>query len=150
MKHVILASLLALSATAALAQVEVKDPWVRATVQQQKTTGAFMQLTAKQDARLVEVRSPAAGVVEIHQMSMENHIMRMRAVPGLDLPAGTAVDLKPGGYHIMLVNLKQQIKDGDLVPVTLVVEGKDKKRQAIELQVPARPLNGAAADAIKH
>lgn len=150
MKHVILASLLALSATAALAQVEVKDPWVRATVQQQKTTGAFMQLSAKQDARLVEVRSPAAGVVEIHQMSMANHIMRMRAVPGLDLPAGKAIDLKPGGYHIMLVNLKQQIKDGDLVPVTLVVEGKDKKRQTIELQVPARPLNGAAADAIKH
>lgn len=150
MKHVILASLLALSTTAALAQVEVKDPWVRATVQQQKTTGAFMQLSAKQDARLVEVRSPAAGVVEIHQMSMANHIMRMRAVPGLDLPAGKAVDLKPGGYHIMLVNLKQQIKDGDLVPVTLVVEGKDKKRQTIELQVPARPLNGAAADAIKH
>lgn len=150
MKHVILASLLALSATAALAQVEVKDPWVRATVQQQKTTGAFMQLSAKQDARLVEVRSPAAGVVEIHQMSMENNIMRMRSVPGLDLPAGKAIDLKPGGYHIMLVNLKQQIKDGDLVPVTLVVEGKDKKRQTIELQVPARPLNGAAADAIKH
>ncbi|MDP3843888.1 MAG: copper chaperone PCu(A)C [Oxalobacteraceae bacterium] len=150
MKHVILASLLALSATAALAQVEVKDPWVRATVQQQKTTGAFMQLSARQDARLVEVRSPAAGVVEIHQMSMANNIMRMRAVPGLDLPAGKPVDLKPGGYHIMLVNLKQQIKAGDLVPLTLVVEGKDKQRQTIALQVPARPLNGAAADAIKH
>lgn len=150
MKHVILASLLTLSATAALAQVDVKDPWVRATVQQQKTTGAFMQLTAIQDARLVEARSPAAGTVEIHEMSMNNNIMRMRAIPGLDLPAGKAVSLKPGGYHIMLINLKQQVKDGDLIPVTLVIEDKDKKRQTIELQVPARPLNSAAPDAIKH
>lgn len=150
MKNVILASLLALSATAALAQVEVKDPWVRATVQQQKTTGAFMQLTAIQDARLVEIRSPAADTVEIHQMSMANNIMRMRAVPELELPAGKAVDLKPGGYHIMLINLKQQVKDGDLVPVTLVFESNDKKRQTIELQVPVRPLNNTSADSIKH
>lgn len=149
MKQLILASLLALSASAALAQVEVKDAWVRATVPQQKITGAFMQLNAKQDARLVEVRSPAAGSAEIHEMSMENNIMKMRAVSGVDLPAGKPVDLKPGGYHIMLINLKQQIKDGDLVPLTLVVEGKDKKRQTIELQVPARPLN-AAAGAMKH
>lgn len=152
MKHLLVASLLTLASTAALAQtqVEVKDAWVRATVQQQKTTGAFMQLNAKQDARLVEVRAPIASMVEIHQMSMENNVMRMRAVAGIDLPAGKSVELKPGGYHIMLINLKQQIKDGDLVPVTLVVEGKDKKRQTIELQVPARPLNSAAADAIKH
>ncbi len=150
MKNVILASLLALSATAALAQVDVKDPWVRATVQQQKTTGAFMQLTAQQDSRLVEVRSPAASTVEIHEMSMANNIMRMRAISGLDLPAGNAVDLKPGGYHIMLINLKQQVKNGDLIPVTLVIEDKDKQRQIIELQVPARPLNSAAPDAIKH
>lgn len=149
MKQLILASLLALSASAALAQVEVKDAWVRATVPQQKITGAFMQLNAKQDARLIEVRSPAAGSAEIHEMSMENNIMKMRAVSGVDLPAGKPVDLKPGGYHIMLINLKQQIKDGDLVPLTLVVEGKDKKRQTIELQVPARPLN-AAAGAMKH
>lgn len=152
MKHLLVASLLTLASTAALAQtqVEVKDAWVRATVQQQKTTGAFMQLNAKQDARLIEVRAPIASTVEIHQMSMENNVMRMRAVAGIDLPAGKSVELKPGGYHIMLINLKQQIKDGDLVPVTLVVEGKDKKRQIIELQVPARPLNSAAADAIKH
>jgi copper(I)-binding protein len=152
MKHLLVASLLTLASTASLAQtqVEVKDAWVRATVQQQKTTGAFMQLNAKQDARLVEVRAPIASTVEIHQMSMENNIMRMRAISGIDLPAGKSVELKPGGYHIMLINLKQQIKDGDLVPVTLVVEGKDKKRQTIELQVPARPLNSAAADAIKH
>lgn len=152
MKHLLVASLLTLASTVALAQtqVEVKDAWVRATVQQQKTTGAFMQLNAKQDARLVEVRAPIASTVEIHQMSMENNVMRMRAVAGIDLPAGKSVELKPGGYHIMLINLKQQIKDGDLVPVTLVVEGKDKKRQTIELQVPARPLNSAAADAIKH
>lgn len=154
MKQLILASTLTLSlaCSAALAQtqVEVKDAWVRATVPQQKTTGAFMQLNARQDARLVEVRSPVAGTVEIHEMSMENNVMRMRAVPGVDLPAGKPVDLKPGGYHIMLINLKQPISAGDLVPVTLVVEGKDKKRESIELRVLARPLNSAAAGAMKH
>lgn len=153
-QQLILASALALSfasgAALAQTQVEVKDAWVRATVPQQKTTGAFMQLNAKQDARLVEVRSPVAGAVEIHEMSMENNIMRMRAVPGVDLPAGKSVDLKPGGYHIMLINLKQPINAGALVPVTLVIEGKDKKRENIELQVPARPLNSAAAGAMKH
>lgn len=150
MKHFILTSLLALSATAALAQVDVKDPWVRATVQQQKNTGAFMQLTTKQDARLVEVHSPAASVTEIHEMSMENNIMKMRPIPGLDLPAGKTIELKPGGYHIMLLNLKQQIKDGDLVPMTLVIESKDKKRQTVELQVPARPLNSNATGGARH
>lgn len=153
-QQLILTSALALSFASgtALAQthVEVKDAWVRATVSQQKTTGAFMQLNAKQDARLVEVRSPVAGTVEIHEMSMENNIMRMRAVPGVDLPAGKSVDLKPGGYHIMLINLKRPINAGELVPMTLVVEGKDKKRENIELRVPARPLNSAAAGAMKH
>lgn len=126
----------------AFAQVTVEGPWVRATVPQQKATGAFMQLSAQQDMRLVEVRSSAAAVVEIHEMKMENDIMRMRAVSGLDLPAGKTVELKPGGYHVMLIDLKQQIKDGDVVPITLVLEGKDKKRETIELKALARPLTG--------
>ncbi len=132
-------------AAAAQAQVTVKDAWVRATVPQQQATGAFMQLTAAKDVKLVAASSPVAGVVEIHEMAMENNVMKMRAVAGgLDLPAGKTVELKPGGYHVMLINLKGQVKAGDTVPVTLVVEGKDGTRQNIELQAPARPLNTAA------
>lgn len=127
-----------LAPTLAQAQVTVKDAWVRATVAQQKATGAFMQLQSAQDAKLVSAQSPVAGVVEVHEMAMDGGVMRMRAVPSLALPAGKAVDLKPGGYHVMLMDLKGQVKDGDAVPLTLVVEGKDGKRQSLELKVPAR------------
>lgn len=133
--------------SAALAQVEIKDAWVRATVPAQSVTGAFMQLTAAKGARLVEARSPVAGLVEIHEMAMVDSVMKMRAVPGIDLPAGKPVDLKPGGYHVMFMNLKQQIKEGDAVPITLVVEGSDKKRSTIEIKAPARPLASAAGGA---
>ncbi len=131
----------------AQAQVSVKDAWVRATVPQQKATGAFMQLQSVQDAKLVSAQSPVAGVVEVHEMSMDGGVMKMRAIPSLDLPAGKSVELKPGGFHVMLMDLKAQVKDGDTVPVTLVVEGKDGKRQSVELKVPART---AAAPAMKH
>ncbi len=132
---------------AAQAQVTVKDAWVRATVAQQKATGAFMQLQSAQDAKLVAVQSSAAGVVEVHEMAMDGGVMKMRAIPSLALPAGKAVELKPGGYHVMLMDLKGQVKDGDTVPVTLVVEGKDGKRQSLDLKVPAR---AAAAPAMNH
>jgi len=138
-------ALLAALATPSLAQVEVKDPWVRATVPAQKATGAFMQLRSAQGARLVEVKSPVAGVVEIHEMKMVGDVMKMRAVPGLDLPAGKTVELKPGGYHLMLLELKQQMKEGDTAPLTLVVEGKDKKRASIEVRAVVRPLTAQPA-----
>ena len=127
----------------AFAQVTVSDPWVRATVPAQKATGAFMQLTAAQDARLVEIKSPVAAVIEIHEMAMEKDIMMMRALPaGLPLPAGKSVELKPGGYHVMLMELKGQIKEGDSVPLTLIIQGKDGKRITTEIKAPARPLAG--------
>ena len=131
----------------AVAQVKVESAWARATVQGQKATGAFMQLQSSQDAKLISAQSPVAGVVEVHEMAMDGGVMKMRAVPSLALPAGKAVDLKPGGYHVMLMDLKGQVKDGDTVPVTLVVEGKDGKRQNIEIKASARM---AAAPAMKH
>lgn len=134
----------ALVSTAAQADVSVSDPWVRATVAQQKATGAFMRITSPVDARLVSASSPVAGVVEIHEMVMDGEIMKMRAIPGLALPAGQAVELKPGGYHVMLIDLKQQVKVGDVVPVSIVVEGADGKRETLELKADARPLNSAA------
>ncbi|MFY9182851.1 MAG: copper chaperone PCu(A)C [Limnohabitans sp.] len=145
-RFVLSLSVLALS-FAASAQVTVKDAWVRATVAQQKATGAFMQLLSAQDAQLISAQSPVAGVVEVHEMRMDGGVMKMRAVPKLALPAGKAVDLKPGSYHVMLMDLKGQVKDGDTVPVTLVVEGQDGKRQTLDIQAVARA--GAAA-AMKH
>jgi len=124
-------------ATPAAAQVTVTDPWVRGTVPGQMATGAFMQLKSAADARLVEARSPVAGVVEIHEMKLENNVMRMRAVPALDLPAGRAVTLAPGGYHVMLMDLKQTMKEGEIVPVTLVVESGGR-RETIEVRAPVR------------
>ena len=144
------AILAALLSTQAAAQVTVKDAWVRATVPQQKATGAFMQITAAQDTRLVEAKSPVAGTVEIHEMKMENNVMKMRAVAGLDMSAGKAVDLKPGGYHVMLMGLKEQMKEGASVPVTLVFEGKDKKRETVEVKATVRPLAGGAPKKEEH
>ncbi len=147
MKRVVVSFAVLLAAFAAQAQVTVKDAWVRATVVQQKATGAFMQLQSSQDAKLISAQSPVAGVVEVHEMTMDGGVMKMRAVPSLALPAGKTVDLKPGGYHVMLMDLKGQVKDGDIVPVTLVVEGKDGKRQNIEVKAAARM---SAAPAMKH
>ena len=146
MKRIVISGVLMFLAVAAQAQVTVKDAWVRATVAQQKATGAFMQLQSAQDAKLISAQSPVAGLVEVHEMSMDGGVIKMRAVPSLALPAGKAVDLKPGGYHVMLMDLKGQVKDGDTVPVTLVVEGKDGKRQNIEIKASARTT---AAPAMK-
>ena len=145
LSHRLVFALLASAALApAWAQVTVQDPWVRGTVAQQKGTGMFARITSAQPARLVSASSPAAGVVEIHEMLMQGDVMRMRAIPGLDLPAGKTVELKPGGLHIMLIDLKQPLEPGKTVPVTLVVE-TGGKRESIEVKVPVRTLAGQAA-----
>nr|WP_145546485.1 copper chaperone PCu(A)C [Variovorax boronicumulans] len=131
----------------AQAQVTVEDAWVRATVPQQRATGAFMKLNAAKDTRLVSATSPAAPVVEVHEMALQDNVMRMRQVPAVELPAGKAVELKPGGYHIMLMDLPKQVKAGDTVPLTLVFEGKDGKRESLEVQAPVRALNSSTQPA---
>lgn len=140
----------ALFAANAHAQVTVKDAWVRATVPQQKATGAFMQLNAAKDTRLVSASSSVTPLVEVHEMAMQDNVMRMRQIPALDVPAGKAVELKPGGYHVMLLDLKQQVKEGDTVPLTLVFEGKDGKRETVEVKAPVRALNASAQQAPGH
>jgi copper(I)-binding protein len=130
---------------AAQADVVVKESWVRGTTPAQKATGAFMEITSTEDAALLSASSPVAGVVEIHVSKMENNMMTMRAIPRLDLPAGKGVKLAPGGNHVMLMDLKQQMKKGDIVPITLKVEGKDKKVQTIEVKAEVRDLAAPAA-----
>lgn len=141
MKLKTLAALLAFSATAAFAQVEVKDAWARATVPGQKATGAFMKLTAKDGVKLVSASSPAAGVTEVHEMKMEGDVMKMRAISGLDLPAGKTVELKPGGYHVMLMDLKAPLPKDSQVDLTLVF--KDAKGVEHKQNVKM-PVNAAA------
>ena len=137
----LLAAFALLGSAVAHAEVIVAEPWVRATVPAQKATGAFMHLKSDTDARLVSAASPVAGVVEIHEMFMDKDVMKMSPIPGLDLPAGRDVELKPSGYHVMLMDLKQQVKVGDEVPLTLTIENKDGSRATIELKAAARPLN---------
>ncbi|WP_090131744.1 copper chaperone PCu(A)C [Limnohabitans sp. Rim11] len=144
MKRFTLLMSLALAALSSTAQVTVSEPWVRATVPQQKATGAFMKLQSAQDAKLISAKSAVAGVVEVHEMAMDAGVMKMRAVDGLALPMGKAVDLKPGGYHVMLMDLKSQLKDGDVVPLTLTFETKDGKRQTMEVKATARNMSAPA------
>lgn len=130
---------LAFASGAALAQaVEVKDAWARASVQGQKASGAFMKITAKDGAQLVGVSTPVAGVAEVHEMKMEGDVMKMRAVPALALPAGKTVELKPGGYHVMLMDLKAPLVKDSNVPVTLVFKDAKGGESRLEVQVPVR------------
>ncbi|MBK1686491.1 copper chaperone PCu(A)C [Rubrivivax gelatinosus] len=146
----VIGALMSLAAAAASAQTTVKEAWIRGTVAQQKATGLFAQISSAQGGRLVGASSPVAGVVEVHEMAMEGNVMKMRALAnGLALPAGQTVELKPGGYHVMLMDLKQPLEAGSTVPVTLVFEGADKKRESVELQVPVKAMN-AAMPAMKH
>lgn len=133
-----------LVSAAAHAQVSVQDPWVRATVPQQKATGAFMQLTSPAVVKFISASSPLTPSVEVHEMAIQGDVMRMRQVQSVDLPAGQAVELKPGGHHIMLMNLKSQVKEGDVVPLTLVFERQDGSHETLDVKAPVRALNHAA------
>ena len=116
--------------------VTVTDSWARATVQGQKATGAFMKLTAKEGTKLVGVSSPVAGVSEIHEMKMDKDVMKMAAAPSILLPAGQAVELKPGGYHVMLMDLKQSLAKDATVPLTLQFQDAKGNKSQLELKVP--------------
>jgi hypothetical protein len=146
MTKLTVAFLLGLSATAwaQSTTVKVEDAWVRGTVATQKATGAFMRITPSANARLISVSSPVAEVVEIHEMAMDNDVMRMRQVPGVDLSAGKATELKPGGFHVMLMGLKAPVAGGETVPLMLTFEDAAKRRFTQEVQVPVRALGAGA------
>lgn len=124
----------------ASAQVIVKDAWARATVAQQKSTGIFLQIESKKDAKLIKAKTDVAEMTEIHEMSMDNNVMKMREVESIALPAGKLVELKPGGFHIMLMQLKNQVKVGDEIALTLTIETADKKQETIEVKAKARAM----------
>ena len=126
----------------------ISNAWVRATVQGQKATGAFMTVTSKENAKLLSASTPVAGIVEIHEMKMDKDVMKMAALPnGLDLPAGKAVDLKPGGYHIMLMDLKLPLNKDVGVPLTLTFQDSNgkKSQQVVQVPVSMQPPMGPGA-----
>ncbi len=148
-RHLIAALAIGLGSTTALAQgapVAADTAWARATVQGQKSSGAFVKLTAREALQLVGVASPVAGVAEIHEMKMEGDVMRMRAVPLLNLPAGQAVELKPGGYHVMLMDLRAPLAPNTQIPLTLRFRDARGAESRLELSVPvSAQAPGAAA-----
>jgi copper(I)-binding protein len=123
----------------------VEGAWVRSAVPGQAGTGAFMRITAAQPMKLVGASTPAAGQAEVHEMKMDGDVMKMRPVQALDLPAGRTVELKPGGYHLMLTDLKEALKPGTKVPLTLVFRDAAGAEHKLQLQVPVATLPPAHA-----
>ncbi len=152
--RVFLLSSLLLTASLASAQpapVKIEGAWARATVAGQQGTGAFMSITASEGLRLVGLSSPVAGVAEVHEMKMEGDVMKMRAIAGLDLPAGQTVQLKPGSYHLMLMDLKRPLVKDSTIPVTLRFQNAKGVESKFELTLPVSlkaPGAAAAAPAV--
>ena len=125
--------------------VTVKDAWIRGTVPGQSVAGAYMELTGNSDARLIGVSTPLTANAEVHHMRMENGVMRMSPVEGIEIPAGKTVKLAPGGYHVMLTNLQKPLNAGDKVPLKLTFELANKKRETVDLSVEVRDIKGRPA-----
>ncbi len=117
--------------------VKIEGAWIRTAVAGQSGTGGFMKLTAPGNMKLIAVATPVAKIGEIHEMKMEGSIMKMAEVKGgLELPAGKAVELKPGGFHIMLLDLKQSLKVDAQVPVTLTFSNAKGEQSKVEVKMP--------------
>jgi copper(I)-binding protein len=121
--------------------VTVSNPWARATVQGQKGAGIFMTLTSPVNTRLVSASSPVAAFGQVHEMRMEGDVMKMHAMKdGLEIPAGKSVELKPGSYHVMLMDLKAPLMKDTTIPVTLVFIDAKGVESKTELTVPVNAM----------
>jgi copper(I)-binding protein len=120
--------------------VKVDDAWIRPAVEGQMATGGFMSLTAKRNLTLVGFVSPVARSSELHEMAMDGDVMRMRAVPSIELPAGKTVSLQtgPGHQHLMLMDLRQPLKVGDEVRLTLKLRTPEGKALTQTVKVPVK------------
>jgi copper(I)-binding protein len=126
-----------------IGDIMLDDAWARPTVQGQQAGGGFIVLMnhGKSDDRLLSASSPAAGRVELHSMSMDGDVMRMRQVPNIELKAGKTVALKPGGLHVMFMDLKKPLDKGAKIPVTLVFEKAGKATVDFEVKSPSGSNN---------
>ena len=141
------AALLMVAAVPAFAQspsIQVENPWARATPSGAKTGAVYMTIDNKSSIadRLTGVSSEVAKKLQIHETKMENGIMKMREISGgLPVPAGGSVVLKPGGYHVMLIDLNKPLKAGETFPLTLVFEKAGK----ISITVPVQSMGATGA-----
>lgn len=136
-------NLLFICSASAMAGVSATDPWIRGTVAAQKATGAFMTLKSPSATRLVSASVPAAiaDLVEVHEMTQSDGVMKMRAIDGLDIPAHQPVALKPGSYHIMLMKLKRALTAGEKIPVTLKFVNAAKETETLTVEAEVRAMN---------
>jgi copper(I)-binding protein len=144
----LLALLFFFAALPALAQVQIDKPWARATPPGATVGGGYMTIkNAGAADKLVAASSPAAAKVELHVHINDNGVMKMREVPGgYDIPAKGSFELKPGGAHLMFMNLKAPLKEGDKVPVTL----KFEKAGEVKAEFAVSGLGASSAPAAHH
>ena len=123
-------------------KLKIEDPYARATVPAQKAGGAFVKIknTGAAD-KLIAVSSPVAKEMQLHTMSMEGNVMKMREVKAIDIPANGTVELQPGGFHLMLIDLKSQLKAGDQIPVKLKFEKAGELEVKFQVK-DMRPAHG--------
>lgn len=127
-------------------QLKIENPYARATAPGQKAAGGFMKIENKGAAdQLVSASSPVAGEMQLHTMAMDGNVMRMREVKTIDVPANGSVELKPGGLHLMFMDIKTPLKAGEAVPVKL----KFQKAGEVEIKVPVRDISGGSGH-MKH
>jgi copper(I)-binding protein len=120
------------------AGVEISNAWARSTAPGQEVGAAYMSLKSTRAAKLLEVKSPVAESVEIHEMSMNNGVMKMRMLDVLDLPVGKTVKLEPGGFHLMLIDLKKPLKAGGNIEISLTVKDNRGKLSTQKVSLPVK------------
>ena len=142
-------ALAALSAAAhsfKLGDIDIGHPYARPSLPGQQVGAGYLKLANKgADDRLVSATSPAAASVEIHSMTMDGDVMKMRQVEAIELPTGSIVKLQPGGYHLMLMGLKAPLTAGDRVPLTLKFEKAGEVVVTVNVEVPKPPKTAADA-----
>ena len=145
MKRMTILAFALLAHSAWATDVKVSNAWLRATVPGQQVAGAFMDITSPVNASLIGAKSDVAGSMEVHSMSMKNGVMEMREIKALPLPKAKLVKLSPGTFHLMLFDLKQPMKAGELVPIQLIIETADKKHEVVKVNALVRDMSGAMA-----
>ena len=127
--------------------LKIENPQARATVPAQKMSGGFLKIENKGGAdKLLSASSPASKSMELHTMSMDGNVMKMREVKGIDVPANGSVELKPGGLHLMFMDIKTPLKAGETVPVKL----KFQKSGEVEVKLQVRDISGGHGGSMKH
>jgi periplasmic copper chaperone A len=141
---------LLLSASAyAYNTVSILQPWARATKAGQKVSAAYMELETSESVTITKVESPVAKSVEVHSMTNDKGVMKMRKLDRLELPAGTSVKFAPGGLHLMLMGLTKPLKPGETVVIKFTLQGAGKKESSLQVDAAVRDAPPAAAKSMR-